>query len=280
MRCLKAFKPFVENEMIEGKTKTIAPLFEGSPIGLVTTKDDITAGDGAKHDVMVGKSVLATRTTCNVFEYLRDRGTPVAYVGRDGSTTFLTRICRMIPVEVVVRRIATGSYLKRHSGVADSTIFDEPVVEFFYKTTGRRVGNQLLPCDDPLMEWNDAGYGYDLYLPNKPAADGLIGRLELTDVEATRLKFQLSECAAIARGVELQLCEAWKTLGGELYDFKLEFGVLPNNRIVLADVVDCDSWRVKWQGIQLSKQGYRDGEDLDRVLGVYRLAASLTDQWI
>ena len=69
-------------------------------------------------------------------------------------------------------------------------------------------------------------------------------------------------------------------LGGELYDFKLEFGLLPSNTIVLADVVDCDSWRVKWEGVQLSKQGYRDGDELSRVLGVYRLAASLTDRWI
>lgn len=57
--------------MIEGKTKIISPLWEGADVGLVTTKDDITAGDGIKHDVMIGKAELATRTTCNVFEYLR-----------------------------------------------------------------------------------------------------------------------------------------------------------------------------------------------------------------
>jgi phosphoribosylaminoimidazole-succinocarboxamide synthase len=246
---------------------------------LVTTKDDITAGDGAKHDVMIGKAALATRTTCNVFEYLSSMGIPTAYVGRDGPTTFMTRICKMIPVEVVVRRIATGSYLKRHPGVADGTVFDDLVVEFFYKTTGRRIGDQVLPCDDPLMEWNDVGDGYNLYLPNKPAADGLIVRLGLSDAEAATLKFQLAECSVIAKDVGQQLHDAWAMIGGVLYDFKLEFGLLPSNTIVLADVVDCDSWRVKWEGIQLSKQGYRDGDDLGRVLGVYRLAASLTDQW-
>lgn len=48
----------------------VTPFWEGSHVGLVRTKDNITAGDGAKHDVMAGKAELATRTTCNVFDYL------------------------------------------------------------------------------------------------------------------------------------------------------------------------------------------------------------------
>jgi len=48
----------------------------------------------------------------------------------------------------------------------------------------------------------------------------------------------------------------------------------------LTDVIDCDSWRVIWNGIQLSKQGYRDGDDVEKVLGIYRLAASLTDRLV
>ncbi len=266
--------------MIEGKTKIVAPLWNGAGVGLVTTKNNITAGDGAKHDIIVGKAELATRTTCNVFEYLRSKGTPVAYIGRDGPTTFLTKICDMILVEVVVRRIATGSYLKRHPAIVEGTIFEDPMVEFFYKTTGRSIGDQGLPCDDPLMEWNDVDGWYDLYLPNKPTADGYIGRLELSDSDAETLKTQLGECAVMATDVNTYLCDAWRMLDGTLYDFKLEFGVLPDGSVVLADVVDCDSWRVKWNGIQLSKQGYRDGDDLNRVLGVYRLAVSLTDQLV
>ena len=269
--------------MIEGKTKTVAPLWKGAEVGLVTTKDDITAGDGAKHDVMSGKAELATRTTCNIFEYLRSKGTPVAYIGRDGPTTFLTRICIMIPVEVVVRRIAMGSYCKRHPEVEAGTVFEKPVVEFFYKTTGRRIGNQKLPCDDPLMVWSDLDYWYDLYRadrPTQPAKESYIGRLELSEVDVEELKKQLNECVTIATDVNRHLKHAWRLLGGTLYDFKVEFGVLPDGSIVLADVVDCDSWRVDWEGIQLSKQGYRDGDDLDRVLGVYRLAASLTDSLI
>ncbi len=266
--------------MIEGKTKIVAPLWDGATVGIVTTKDDITAGDGAKHDVMLGKAALATRTTCNLFEYLRSKGTPVAYIGRDGPTTFLTRICNMILVEVVVRRIATGSYLKRHPHVNEGMVFEDPIIEFFYKTSKRRIGDQELPCDDPLMMWKTSVGMYGLYLPNKPSDEGYINRLELSGTDTEILKTQLKKCTAIAIDVNRYLCDAWKTLDGILYDFKLEFGVLPDGSVVLADVVDCDSWRVKWNGIQLSKQGYRDGDDLARVLGVYRLAASLTDQLV
>lgn len=266
--------------MIEGKTKTVAPLWEGADVGIVTTKDDITAGDGAKHDIMIGKAELATRTTCNVFEYLRAKGIPLAYIGRDGPTTFLTRICEMIPVEVVVRRIAMGSYCKRNPEVEAGTIFEEPVVEFFYKTTERRLGDRELPCDDPLMELCENYKCLHLFLPDRPSADGYLGRLEFSDTDAETWKSQLEECIIIATDVNTHLRDAWRMLGGTLYDFKLEFGVLPDSSIVLADVVDCDSWRVKWNGVQLSKQGYRDGDDLNRVLNVYRLAASLTDRLV
>lgn len=266
--------------MIEGKTKTLSPLWAGSSLGVVLTKDDITAGDGAKHDVMVGKAELATQTNCNVMEYLRSKGIPVSYVGRDGPTTFITQICTMIPVEVVVRRIAMGSYCKRNPAVAAGTVFEDPVVEFFYKTTNRKLGDSDLPCDDPMVVWDSEFKRFELYLPNKPATEGQIGTLGQVREDARHLKQQLDECSVIATDVNTHLRDAWRMLGGTLHDFKLEFGILPDDSIVLADVVDCDSWRVDWKGIQLSKQGYRDGDDLGRVLGVYRLAASLTDQLV
>lgn len=264
----------------EGKTKKLTLLGVSGRLALVTTKNDITAGDGARHDVMQGKDELSTRTTCNVFEYLSTMGIPLAYVDRDGPTTFFTQVCTMIPVEVVVRRIATGSFIKRHPEVKDGAPFETPLVEFYYKTTGRQIGSTMLPCDDPLMVWNEEKERYDLYLPNKPRAEGLIGPLEL-DSNATRtLSDQLAQCAQIARDVSMHLATAWQALGGDLYDFKVEFGFLPSGKIVVADVIDCDSWRVVWNGIKLSKQGYRDGDDVKKVLEIYRQAAALTDQML
>lgn len=262
----------------DGKTKTIIPLWPGSEIGQIVSKDAITAGDGAKRDVIPGKAELATRTTCNVFEYLRNKGIPTAYIGRDNPTTFLAEICDMIPVEVVVRCIATGSYLKRHPGVAEGTVFDDPVIEFFYKTTNRRLGDRELPCDDPLMLWDIVSNKLGLYRPDQPITEGAIDHIQFSDTETEILHQQLDECAVIANKVNTHLCKVWGKLGGTLYDFKLEFGVASDNRILLADVVDSDSWRVMWKGTKLSKQGYRDGDDLDRTLGIYRLAASLSDR--
>lgn len=266
--------------MRAGKTKILTPLWEGADIAGATAKNDLTAFDGDMHDIMVGKAELATRTTCNVFEYLRGYDVPMAYIGRDGPTTFLTRICDMIPVEVVVRNVAVGSYLKRNPHVAKGTVFAHPLVEYNYKTSGKKVRHVELPCDDPLMYWNDQQDGFDLYLPDKPQAEGYIGCLPIYSADALSLKSDLDTCAEMARVINKSLSQAWESLDGALYDFKIEFGKLPDGTIVLADVLDCDSWRVMWHGLQLSKQPYRDKESLVKVFGAYRLAASLTDRLV
>lgn len=266
--------------MPEGKTKIVTPCFEGCHIAIVETKDDMTAFDKKIHEVMAGKAELATRTTCNVFERLRSRGVPLAYIGRDGPKTFLTRICTMILVEVVVRWVATGSYCTRFADVKKGTILTEPVVEFFYKTTDKTIGDRKLPCDDPLMVLGEDGSEYDLYFPDRPNEVGYIGPLGLTEADTRTLASQLATCKEIALEAGEHLREAWKEVGGDLYDYKTEYGTLPDGEIVLSDVIDCDSWRVLWEGLQLSKQPFRERESLDRVLGVYRIAASLSDRFV
>ena len=56
----------------EGKTKRIHQLADSKDLVTLVAKDDITAGDGAKHDVIPEKGLLANRTTCNVFRLLKD----------------------------------------------------------------------------------------------------------------------------------------------------------------------------------------------------------------
>ena len=265
---------------ISGKTKRITPILDGK-IGIVQSFDTLTAGDGAKKDELPGKGELATRTTCNVFEFLQKHGVPLAYIGRDGPDTFITRICDMIPIEVVVRKIATGSYLKRNPEVEQGFVLKQPEVEFFLKTSGRKFEDTELPCDDPMLRWGRKGSVCYLYFPDRPYEQGCICQLPYPLQEHNSLKRDLMVCERIARHVGYLLSKAWGELGGVLYDFKLEFGKLPNpeneKQIVLADVLDCDSWRVIWEGVQLSKQRYRDGYSLEDVLAVYRVAAALTD---
>ena len=66
----------------EGKTKKIFRI-NGSDLVSVVAKDDITAGDGAKHDVIPDKGRLATATTCNVFRLLKACGLPIAFEEQD-----------------------------------------------------------------------------------------------------------------------------------------------------------------------------------------------------
>src|SRR6185503_12080332 len=117
----------------EGKTKKIFRI-NGSDLVLVVSKDDITAGDGAKHDIIPDKGRLANQTTCNVFRLLRASGLPVGFEEQVDATSFLAPGCTMLPYEVVVRREAHGSYLKRNPHFAKGQLFPKLIVEFFLKT--------------------------------------------------------------------------------------------------------------------------------------------------
>ena len=110
--------------LAEGKTKKIhwSPNCDSDKV-IVVSKDDITAGDGAKHDVIPDKGKLANETTCNVFRLLKACGLPVAFVEQDSAASFVAPFCEMFPYEVVVRREAHGSYLKRNPHLGKGQLF-------------------------------------------------------------------------------------------------------------------------------------------------------------
>jgi phosphoribosylaminoimidazole-succinocarboxamide synthase len=252
----------------EGKTKQIT----AATVGLVESNDMLTAGDGKKRELLPGKGELATSTNCAIMELLRRSYIPVAYIGLGPTpTTFYTQICDMIKFEVVVRRIAKGSYLKRNTNVLEGTRFEEPIVEFFYKTKNQLLGGQPIPVDDPLMV-EHPGDGWHIYRPDKPLSEGDISPLRVTD----QVK-HIPVCNRLALQSFLVLEAALAKLNATLQDIKFEFGIIPDGRVILADVVDCDSWRVSWCGLQLSKQGFRDQEGFDPapVLQVYQMAEAL-----
>ena len=115
----------------EGKTKKIHQIADHSDLVALVSKDDITAGDGAKHDVILDKGRHATATTCNVFRLLKACGLPVAFEEQDSATSFIAPKCSMLPYEVVVRREAHGSYLKRKPHFSKGQLFPRLIVEFF-----------------------------------------------------------------------------------------------------------------------------------------------------
>jgi len=261
----------------EGKTKKIFRIV-GSDLVSVVAKDDITAGDGAKHDIIPDKGRLATATTCNVFRLLKACGLPVAFEEQNSATSFIAPPCTMLPYEVVVRREAHGSALKRSPHYAKGQLFPKLLVEFYLKTKDKNWNGKSLVADDPLMQYEDGGAQIRLFNPAKP----ILGSepflvLETADVfgQPGEYKF-FPEMRTIARQAFLVLERAWSLEGGRLVDFKVEFGFDAKGNLLLADVIDNDSWRVLEDGAYIDKQVYRDGGALDTVAAKYRQVAETT----
>jgi phosphoribosylaminoimidazole carboxylase / phosphoribosylaminoimidazole-succinocarboxamide synthase len=265
----------------EGKTKKIHRIGGSSELVLVVAKDDITAGDGAKHDIIPDKGRLATATTCNVFRLLKACGLPVAFAEQDSADSFLAPPCTMLPYEVVARREAHGSYLKRNPHIAKGQLFPQLVVEFYLKTKGKNWKGKPLVSDDPLMSYADGGSQIKLYNPAKP----LQGQepflvLPTADVfgRADEAKY-FPEMRRVVRHAFLILEKAWQLEGGTLVDLKVEFGFDAKGNLLLADVIDNDSWRVIEDGAYIDKQLYREGGALDDVAAKYRHVAELTGRF-
>jgi len=247
-----------KEKLAEGKTKIIWSTLNKN-IVLIESKDDITAGDGVKHDIIKQKGALATETTCNCFSLLETKGIPTHFLKRKGEREFLARRVKMIPIELVARRIATGSYLKRNPEVVEGTIFQELVFEPFYKKDELR---------DPLMIWNEDKDCFELFDAKKPVAEGYLKDLPPEDIRILPDYFlkedQLYELADITCSTFLALETPWKKLGVTLVDLKIECGLTVIGQIVVADVIDNDSWRI-WPGGKKEemkdKQVYRELKD-------------------
>lgn len=257
----------------EGKTKRIWETSEMPSHVIVESKDDLTAGDGAKHDYLIGKGAFANRTTSNVFRLLKTCGLPVAFIEEIDDTRFLAERCAMIPYEVVVRREAHGSFLKRHPELPKGHIFSHLILELFLKTSGRRWKDTVIPIDDPLVHFYENRAC--LYVPNQPIHQQN-PFLTLDEFPLREQPNIITEIYWITLKTFLILEKAWQLVGRRLVDFKVEFGINTEGELRLADVIDNDSWRVLDDGNYIDKQLYRDGADLNTVIEKYRLVAELT----
>ena len=262
----------------EGKTKTIHRIAGSPDLVALISKDDITAGDGAKHDIIPDKGRLANATTCNVFRLLKACGLPVAFEEQDSALSFVAPGCTMLPYEVVIRREAHGSYLKRNPHFAKGQLFPKLIVEFFLKTKDKNWKGKPLICDDPLMNYAEGGSDIRLFNPAKP----MHGQepflvLPASEVFSRPDEWKIfPEMERIARQAFLALEKSWQLAGGTLVDLKVEFGFDTKGRLLLADVIDNDSWRVLENGAYIDKQVYRDGGALDDVAEKYRRVAEVT----
>ena len=121
-------------EVARGKTKILYEKPGQPDVLIVQATDNITAGDGARRDEIVGKGRIAAKTTARVFRLLNLTGLPTHYLSGgedDDDNEMLVRRCTMIPLEVVVRGVAAGSLVKRKPGIARGSVLVPRMVEFF-----------------------------------------------------------------------------------------------------------------------------------------------------
>lgn len=256
----------------EGKTKIIRSV-PGSQEVTITSKDDITAGDGAKKDILVGKGALATETTSSCFRLLNRMGIRTHFTRKVDERTFLARHADMIPIEVVARRVATGSFLQRNPEISEGVLFDPPVLEFFSKDDGNH---------DPLIIYDFVGKRVLRFNAHKPLKEGFIEEKPLEDPAAWSTLLGLTQTASRVFAV---LEAAWARQDVTLVDLKIECGFAKDTgRLMVADVIDNDSWRIWPRGdktLMLDKQVYRNlktstPESLDSILDNYRRVAQAT----
>lgn len=213
--------------LYEGKAKKVYQSDTNENHLILSYKNDATAFNGEKKAQFTGKGRLNNEISSLLFKALEDKGIPSHFIKRLDSTTQIVQKTDIIPLEVVIRNIATGSVTKRLA-IPEKTSFEPALVELFYKDD--RLG-------DPLI--NDE---HALYLT------------DITEKELNGIKEK-------ARQVNLALTEIFAAIGVRLVDFKLEFGRNPEGKILLSDEVSPDTCRL-WDmdtNEKLDKDVFRQG---------------------
>ncbi len=192
-------------KLYEGKAKIIFAT-EDKKLVIQHFKDDATAYNNQIKDIIEGKGILNNRISEHILNNLNQIGIKNHLIRRINMREQLVKLVKIIPIEFVVRNIATGSLTKR-LGIEDGTVLDHPLVEYCLKND--KLGDPLISREHILaFKWMDA---FELNLVNE---------------EVRRINDFL---LGMFRGV-----------GIKLVDFKVEFGKIENNgkkEIILADEI-------------------------------------------
>lgn len=275
----------------EGKTKKIWENENDPKTVIVEYKDDITAFNDPKFTKQFKtKGRNSNLTTCHVFELLNKAGIPTHFIKQLSETEFLAKSCRMIMIEAVPRRYAFGSYLKRNPQLEVAqgeppVYFRRLVNEYFLKTTKGGViidGETLVEGltteqDDPLI-LDPTAKEWKLIFPKKPLWNPEADLQKNISAEKVLLgdTARLQQMDEILRKVFLVLEGAFTQRNYRLIDMKIEYGITNEGELVVADVIDNDSWRLRdpeWK--EFSKQAFRDGEEIDLIESKYQIVADL-----
>ncbi len=199
-------------KVYEGKAKI---LYEGPEPGTLIQyfKDDATAFNKKKHEVIDGKGVLNNRISEYVFTHLNKIGIPTHFIRRINMREQLVREAEIIPLQVVVRNFAAGD-LSNRLGIPEGTPLPRPIVEYYYK--------------DPRLN-------LPLVSEEHIIAFGWASQQDLDDIIALALRVN-----DFLSGVMLGV-------GTRLADFRLEIGRIWDGdfmRLIVADEISADSCRL------------------------------------
>ncbi|MCM3693336.1 phosphoribosylaminoimidazolesuccinocarboxamide synthase [Neobacillus niacini] len=195
--------------LYEGKAKRIFRTDDEQTV-LIEYKDSATAFNGQKKADITGKGRLNNEITSLLFLKLNENGIPSHFVKRISETEQLVKRVNIIPLEVVVRNVAAGSFSKR-LGIEEGKALTKPLVEFYLKNDD--LGDPILTTD----------HIYELNIATKE---------ELTILKEKALK------------INTVLSSFFAELGINLIDFKLEFGKDHEGQILLADEISPDTCRL------------------------------------
>lgn len=226
--------------------KDMKPIYEGKAKKLFETddpnvllleyKNTLTAFNALKKATMEGKGALNNKISSYILQYLASKGVPNHFVKMIDEVRQLVRKVEIIPLEVVVRNITTGSICKR-LGVPEGINLTPPLIEFYLKNDD---------LGDPIVTEDQA------------IAFGWASEEEIQKMK--NMAFQINEL----------LKDLFKPLGITLVDFKLEFGKTEDGKVILADEISPDTCRF-WDsssGDRLDKDRFR--KDLGNVLEAYQ----------
>ena len=211
-------------QIYEGKAKKVYKT-DDPELYIVDYKDDATAFNGLKKGTIAGKGIINNQMSNRLMQMIEQKGVPTHFVKELSERETLVKKVSIVPLEVIVRNIAAGSFSKRY-GVDEGMVFDAPVVEFSYKNDS--LGDPLLNTDHAL-------------------ALKIATRSEIDTIKSYALK------------VNSILKAFWAECGVTLVDFKLEFGKTADGSIILADEISPDTCRL-WDsatGEKLDKDRFR-----------------------
>lgn len=198
-----------QNELYEGKAKKVYET-EDPNLYIVSYKDDATAFNGEKKGQIADKGIVNNTMTNIIFQMLEDKGVPTHFVEQINERDTIVKAVKILPLEVIVRNVAAGSFSKRY-GVEEGTPFVRPTLEYSYKRDD--LGDPLIN-EDQIM-----------------AID-----LATEDQLKTLREYSLK--------INEIMKEFFLEKGLKLIDFKIEFGLDINGQIILADEISPDTCRL------------------------------------